>query len=96
MINGGRFRGSVKRSAYTEKTIGGFPLEDTLLAAPDFTVDGIPAMPGETWQAYHDRALSWITIEARTIPANRRSLPLWGVAGLIAIMTAIGFLISRI
>ncbi|PZU60941.1 MAG: hypothetical protein DI547_00365 [Sphingobium sp.] len=42
-------------------------------AAPQpFTVDGIPRLPGESWQEYHERALAWITIEASTIPANGR------------------------
>jgi hypothetical protein len=57
-----------------EKVETDFYLIDTYEPAPAFTVDGIPPMPGESWQEYHARALAWITIEASTVPANHRYL----------------------
>ncbi|CAN5197805.1 hypothetical protein BH10PSE12_BH10PSE12_36390 [soil metagenome] len=88
--------GSLKGSAATDTSVGGYPLADLPTLSPAFTVDGIPAIPGETWRAYHDRALAWITIESRTIPANRRYLSLWHVAGVMGSIIALGYLIAHI
>lgn len=37
------------------------------------TVDGLPALPGEDWRAYHDRALEWIAGQPELDPSETQS-----------------------
>lgn len=73
-----------------DKVENDFYLIDTYEPSPTFTVDGIPPMPGESWQDYHARALAWITIEASTVPANHHYLSrMQFIARLIAVPTVL-------
>lgn len=91
-----RRSGLLKGSSSIDRTSDCHVMADASGEAPAFTVDGIPAIPGESWQDYHQRALAWITIESRTIPANRRSMSRWVLAGMIAMAPFTAYLVIRI
>ena len=93
--NRSRREASLKGMSPPDKVENDFYLIDTYEPSPTFTVDGIPPMPGESWQDYHARALAWITIEASTVPANHHYLSrMQFIARLIAV-PAIFFLAFR-
>lgn len=88
--NGTRRTESLKRLSAIDRLEGKYSLGEVHGTSPAFTVDGIPALPGESWQEYHKRALAWITIEAtRTIPANQRFLPRWQSVALVILVPGI-------